>query len=230
MLAVALFLAAVYDQVTQENPDALRREIERQARSGELQDAVERERVARVVRGRQDVEDYALAPAPRRSLPAGGSLTVRVGYGDGAFYLYDRSVLRDFRDGQAWEASMEAARDGGGLSGVSGGVATVLTCCEGGEAPLRIERHAVPPAPHVGAFDGVAEHDLDLPDGDLVVQPNGDGAAELVIAVGPGRYRIRISERLGKEMVSRTDERFQLDLWPRAGAVPAPVLKASPGS
>jgi hypothetical protein len=203
--------------------------LEAEARSGRLQAAADREAARRQAHGPQSLEADALSGTPRRVLPRSGRDQITVGYGDGAFYFYDRAVLRDFRDGRPWTQSLIRAQALAGLSGSALGVITVLTCCELGEAPIRIRRLSHRPPVRLRGWDSVAEHDLDLPTGDLVFQPNGDGHADLVVRMPADRYRVRVSERLGVDGAVRRGERYELDLWPR-GAAGGSVVLAGPGT
>jgi hypothetical protein len=195
------------------------------ARSGRLADVDRPERARRRTQGSQNVEAYTLASARRETLSSSGEATIRVGYGDGAFSFYDRVVLHDFREGEPWVASLANAQKLDGLSGSADGIITVLTCCEGGYAPIRLRRLPIRPPVRIRGWDGITEHDLDLPTGDLVFQPNGDGAAALVMHMPSGRYRVRVSERSGTEGSINRNAHYELALWPRAAAEPSVVLK-----
>lgn len=177
----------------------------------------------------QDVSSTVLANARRRELPSSGRVTVRGGYLDGAFYLYDRSALVDYRQGRPWMDALQKAMRSGGRSGESDGVVAVTTCCGDGErVPLTVRRLPGPPRPATRGFDAAAEHDLDLPTGDLVYEENGGGGADFVLHVGPGEYRARISQRFGTGEPGDKLERYALDLWPRTLTGPSEVLRSAP--
>jgi hypothetical protein len=117
----------------------------------------------------------------------------------------------------------------GGRSGLSDGVLAVSTCCGDREGvPMTVRRVAARPRRAAHGFDAVAEHDLDLPTGDLVYEESAGGGAAFVLHLAPGRYRARIAQRFGTGADHDTRERFALTLWPSTGIAPSEVLKAAP--
>jgi hypothetical protein len=169
----------------------------------------------------QDVSDTVLSGARAHQLPADGPLRIEVSYGEGAWYLYDRDLLRHWT-GEQWMRSLDAALDARGNVGVAGGVATV-SWCQDGDAPLDIALRDRAPERHADA-DAVTDFDLDLTSGKAVIEGNGDGAAQAIVTLPADRYRARLS------LTGRADceqrQRFALDLWPRRRDTPPLVAES----
>jgi hypothetical protein len=219
---VAASIASLVERVAE---DPLTRAVREQTAKVPLTPG-EREAVIEAVRDSKqgsskaprDVTAHVLEHADRYRLSAGGRLTTQVQYGDGAWYLYDRRRLAAFDDGDAWVRAIEDLGRRRGLVGVAGGIVAVAGWCADGTAPLRWQLHERRTARR--GYSAHAEFDLELPTGEAVLQPNGDGAAQAVVGVAVGRYRVRLSMD-GSTNCSNT--RYAIDLWPRTRATPPRV-------
>jgi hypothetical protein len=163
---------------------------------------------------------YVLRHARRYDLTPSRRLTVPISYSDGAWYLYDKRRLEVFRAGEPWLLAIADLDKRRGAVGLSGGVAAVGWCGEGEAEPSRWRLRARPAGRVDPGYDTASEFDLDFPSGQAVIQPNGDGAAEAVVHLPAGRYRVRLSlDRTGN--CNRL--RYAVELWPRRRAVPPAI-------
>jgi hypothetical protein len=213
MVAVLLVVIAAQLVKRREDPDVgrLRAGLEQLPLSeAEKEEVVDAYKHRNDDLGPVDVTDTVLRGARHYRVPASGRLRIGLSYGEGAWYLYDRRWLAHWQPNEdpAMQALNASFRRAGGVA-ESGGVVAV-TACQDGDDPLDIRlRDRAPGPPRTGKATDV---ELDIPSGDAVIQGNGDGSAQAVVAMPPGRYRARISVTSAKDCGA---QRFGLDLWPR---------------
>jgi len=152
-------------------------------------------------------------------LPAPGAVSVVVGYSDAFFTVSDmRHLLGD-------EDAVTVAYRHRSIAAGRASQVTVLACCEGNDAPVRLVLRAAAPARVDSEWAEVSDLDLDLPDGRLAFGTEG-GVGEIV-DVPPGRYRMRVAGTGAMGDAEDRRERFRIELWPRRANAPLAVRRAA---
>lgn len=166
-----------------------------------------------------------LAHATERVLDARGRVSFTFSYGDGGFWLTTGREVSRMRD---LDAALDGVSERKAAIWPAGDVAFVNGCCEGSVPRIDVVVRGRRPARVVRAgFDGIAEIDVDVPRGRLLLGSNGDAGFSDVVRVPAGRYRLRVSGHHSTLEGSR-DEAFRFELWPAGERRPPAVLLPRP--